>query len=66
MTLREKTQKLLEILTLLPTEREALVSILAMYPEDPLEDKMYPAVRAHIEGRYTWFFKPDGALRKAA
>lgn len=67
MTLRDKLQKLLEVSALPEQERKLLAAIPLMTdPNKPLEDQMYPRVRAHIEGRFEWFFKPSGELRRAA
>ena len=66
MTLREKVEKLLTVEALPAPERKVLVYIVTTCPDGPLEDKVHPAPQAHIEGRYEWFFRADGALRRAA
>lgn len=65
-TLREKVQKLLAVRTLPADERKWLNFVLESVPDGPLEGMMYPDVQAHVEGRYEWFYRPDGALRRAA
>lgn len=66
MTLREKIMKLLEVPALPHREREVLDFAVTMTPEGPLEDLMFPDTIAHIEGRYEWFYNPQGLLRRSS
>lgn len=65
MTLREKVEKLLAAPAIPPEERKMLDFVLTTVP-GPLEGMMYPDVQAHVEGRFEWFYRGDGRLRRAA
>ncbi len=66
MTLREKVEKLLAAPGLPPEERKMLDFVVTTVPNGPLEGMMYPDVQAHVEGRFQWFYRGDGHLRRAA
>lgn len=66
MDLRSKVLKLLEVRTLPSDERRMLDFVLTTTPDGPLEGLLYPDVQAHVEGRFEWFYRCDGQLRKAA
>jgi len=66
MNLREKVLKLLEVPGLPAEECKALAFVVRTYPEGDLEDLMFPAVRAHMEGHFEWYYRSDGQLRRKA
>lgn len=66
MDLREKIQKLLEVSELPREERKVFEFILTTMPEGPLETALYPQPIFHVEGRFEWFFKPNGERRQKA
>lgn len=66
VTLREKVVKLLEVSDIPMDERKALELVMTSVPEEPLEGLMFPEGQAHVEGRFEWYYRPNGELRRQA
>ena len=66
MDLREKMQKLMEVPELPREERKVFELILTTMPDGPLEEALYPEPIFHVEGRFEWYFKPNGDRRRKA
>ena len=63
MNLREKVEKLLDA----PTprdEREMLQFVLETNDNEELEGMLFPDVETYINGRFEWFYLPNGILRR--
>ena len=66
MTLKQKVEALLTVETLERSERQVFQFILDTNQDGELEGMMFPDNEAHVEGRFEWFFTPDGTRRTKA
>ena len=64
MKLREKVKKLLDA-PIPRDERETLQFVLEANGDGDLEGMLFPDVESHINGRFEWYFLPNGILRRS-
>ena len=65
MNLRLKIEKLVEEAPLPREEKTTLQFVLETNGDGELEGMLFPDVETHVNGRYEWFFLPNGALRRS-